>query len=220
MLLTTTALLTLLSAREPLPIPGWVPPPRPPETSPAPVEVPPAPLVSADVAPPAVAEAGPVVEEKRRNVAITFGLGALVLSPSIELEVAPWRHVSLYAGGELSVPRLGGAVQAGVRLRPLDWLVGPFLDLHVRFGAFAGLLTPAVEEVASPGVMGGFTWVSDGGFVVTAGMGVSLLAKTTTTTVTVGSSPTVYVPGLDLKVTQETVTKPSFEMRLAIGHAF
>ncbi|MBL8921451.1 MAG: hypothetical protein JNJ54_21505 [Myxococcaceae bacterium] len=227
MTLTTFALLTLLAAREPLPIPGWSPPrPTAPAraSTPTPVaaEAPPPPLVQATDETPGVADEQVVPDGPRpRSVALTFGLGALVLSPSLELEVAPWRHVSLYVGGELSALRLGAGGQAGVRLRPLEWLQGPFLDVHVRFARYAGLLLgPGVEETANPGVMLGFSWVSEGGFVITGGLGVNLFAKTTTTEVRASLASATSFPVPRIELTQHTRIGPALETRLAIGYAF
>lgn len=231
MTITTFALLSLLAAREPLPVPGWSPP-RPTAAARAssalpPVPEPPAPpppLVEAKDEPPAVgSDAAPAVSDavRPRNVALTFGLGALVMSPSVELEVAPWRHVSLYAGVEASALQLGGGGQAGVRLRPLDWLQGPFLDVHVRFSRYAGLLVgPSVEETANPGVMAGFSWVSEGGFVITGGLGLNFFTKTTTTDVRPGVVSSSYFPIPTFDVTRSTRVGPALETRVAIGWAF
>lgn len=223
--ITTFVLLTLVAAREPLPIPGWNPRAAPVAARSEPVaEAPTLPLAEATESPPGVAEApnpgaaseGPPV----RNVALTFGLGALVMAPSVELEVAPWRHVSLYAGAEASALQLGGGGQAGVRLRPLEWLQGPFLDVHVRFSRYAGLLGPSVEETANPGVMAGFSWVSEGGFVITGGLGLNCFTKTTTTEVHTSLASSTYFPVPKFDVTHSTRIGPSLETRLALGWAF
>jgi hypothetical protein len=221
----STLVVITLAAREPLPIPGWTPAQpqaRGAAVSTGPTVAPEAtpPLVQAEEAPPEVVEAPAAQPEARRNVALTFGLGALVMSPSVELEVAPWRHVSLYAGVEASALQLGGGGQAGVRLRPLDWLEGPFLDVHVRFSRYAGLLVgPSVEETANPGVMAGFSWVSEGGLVITGGLGLNFFTKTTTTNVRPGLVSGTYFPIPTFDVTRSTRIGPALETRLAIGWA-
>lgn len=220
MTLSTVLLLTL--ARAPLPIAGW----NPPAPTPVPerVVVQPAaasqpPLVQGEpkntvVAEPPAAE----VEPARRHLLLTAGVAALALSPSLELELAPWDHVSLYGGGEFSTVRLGAGGQVGVRLRPMKGLEGPFLDLHVRFSRYAGLGTvvDAVSETGSPGVMAGVTLLSRNGFVASAGLGVSLLATTTTTratqTGTLLSLPTY-------STTSTTRFGPVPELRLCVGWA-
>lgn len=209
-------LLTLLAAREPLKVPGWTPPP-PAEKKAEPVDAP------APKPDDGVVLLAPLPEKSpaERRVGLSTGIGLLALSPSLELEVAPMNHVSFYAGGEFSALRLGYAGQAGFRLRPMDGLIGPFLDLHVRFSRFQSLLNvlPEVSETGSPGAMFGFTLVSPQGFTFSAGLGASFLAKTTDTRyqLTTRDTPLVPIPQVDSTTT--TRVGPIPELRLNVGVA-
>lgn len=236
----STCLLLALAAREPLPIPGWTPPARAEATSPTPAEATPLSPSSTQPSPPPeppAVEAPSTVEASRpavrkeddavppsiesRRVGLTLGVGALVLSPSLELEVAPWDHVSLYLGGELSATRLGFGAQAGVRLRPMRGLLGPFLDLHVRVAQYAGFLhlLPSVVERGSPGVMLGFSLSSKSGFLFSAGMGLSLLAEVTETRYVVSSRSTGFLPIPSIDAFSTTKVAPVPELRLNVGWA-
>lgn len=210
-------IITLLAAREPLKVPGWTPPP-PAEKKAEPAVEPPAPTPDEGVvflAP--LAEKSPA----DRHVGLSTGIGLLALSPSLELEVAPMNHVSFYAGGEFSAVRLGYAGQVGFRLRPMEGLIGPFLDLHMRFSRFESLLNvlPEISETGSPGAMFGFTLVSQQGFTFSAGLGASFLAKTTETryALTTRDTPLAPIPQIDSSTT--TKVGPVPELRINVGVA-
>lgn len=157
------------------------------------------------------------VEDRRFGVSL--GVGALVGWPSLELEVLPVQHVSGYVAGELSLLAPGYGVQAGVRLRPMEGLVGPWLDVHVRHSHFASL-TFSIDEALSPGVAAGFSVESKTGFLFSAGLGVSFLAHTTETdfgvrTASVGNF-TVPVPTAETSSGDGAVP----ELKLQVGWAF
>lgn len=219
--MNTLLILTLLAAREPLKIPGWTPPP--PAEKKAEATEPPAPKPDDGVvALEPVVEPSPVEKSPaERRMALSTGIGLLVLSPSLELEVAPMNHLSFYAGGELSAIRLGYAGQAGFRLRPMKGLIGPFLDLHVRFSRYQGLfnLIPEVSETGSPGAMLGFTLIAQHGFLFSAGVGASFLATTTETRYAVTSGSTGYFPIPRLDVFSTTKVGPTPEVRINLGFA-
>ncbi|MER2566990.1 MAG: hypothetical protein ABTQ32_40060 [Myxococcaceae bacterium] len=208
--------LSTLAAREPLKVPGWTPP-APVEKKAEPLEAP-APKPDEGVvflAP--LAEKSPA----ERRVGLSTGVGVLALSPSLELEIAPMNHLSLYAGGEFSALRLGYAGQVGFRLRPMEGLIGPFLDLHVRFSRFQSLLNllPEVSETGSPGAMFGFTLVSQQGFTFSAGVGASFLAKTTDTRYQLTTRDTAFVPLPQVDSASTTKIGPVPELRLNVGVA-
>jgi hypothetical protein len=156
-----------------------------------------------------------------RRVGLTFGAGMVVGSPSMELEVAPIDHVSVYAGAEASLVQLGGGAQVGARLRPLEGLVGPFLDVHLRWSSYAGVLLNGtkVEESFNPGVMAGLSHVTQGGFMVSAGLGVNFLAKQTETKTSIGlkDTPVFPLPTFDTQTSTRVAAQP--EVRLQFGWA-
>lgn len=208
--------LSTLAAREPLKVPGWVPPaPAEKKAEPAPEPEP-----KRDDG---VVVLGPLPEKSPadRRVGLSTGIGLLALSPSIELEVAPMNHVSFYAGGEFSALRLGSAGQVGFRLRPMEGLVGPFLDLHVRFSRYQGLLNllPEVSETGSPGAMFGFTLVSQQGFTFSAGVGASFLATTIETRYSLTARETAFAPIPQVDSSTTTKLGPIPELRLNVGVA-
>lgn len=208
--------LSTLAAREPLKVPGWTPP-APAEKKTEPVATPaPAPDDGVVFLAP-LAEKSPA----ERRVGLSTGVGVLALSPSLELEVAPMNHFSLYAGGEFSALRLGYAGQVGFRLRPMNGLIGPFLDLHVRFSRFQGLanLLPEVSETGSPGAMFGFTLVSQQGFTFSAGLGASFFAKTAETRYALTTHDTPLLPLPQLDSTTTTKVGPVPELRINVGVA-
>lgn len=154
-----------------------------------------------------------------RHFAITASASLFIAMPSLELEVLPVNYVSGYVQGQLGILAPGYAVQAGVRVRPMKGLIGPFLDLHVRHSHFEGL-TWTLDEQVSPGVMGGFSLVSRGGFLFSAGVGVTFLAQTSSTHYGVkGVSAGPFVlPVITSKTERDFGAQP--ELRLNLGYAF
>jgi hypothetical protein len=209
--------LSTLAAREPLKVPGWTPPPPVEKKAEAAVE-PPTPKPDEGVV-----FLAPLAEKSpgERRVGLSTGIGLLALSPSLELEIAPMNHLSFYAGGEFSAVRLGYAGQVGFRLRPMEGLIGPFLDLHVRFSRFQGLLNvlPEVSETGSPGAMFGFTLVSQQGFTFSAGVGASFLAKTTETRYQLTTRDTALAPIPQVDSSTTTKLGPVPELRINVGVA-
>ena len=209
--------LSTLAAREPLKVPGWTPPPPAAKQKAEPIETP------APKPDEGVVFLAPLAEKSpgERRVGLSTGIGLLALSPSLELEVAPMNHVSFYAGGEFSAVRLGYAGQVGFRLRPMEGLIGPFLDLHVRFSRFQGLLNllPEVSETGSPGAMFGFTLVSQQGFTFSAGVGASFLARTTETRYQLTTRDTALAPIPQVDSSTTTKLGPVPELRINVGVA-
>lgn len=192
-------LLTLLLARSPLPIPQDA---RTAPTAEAQVEAPP-----------------PVPLLERRRVAISLGVGTVIGWPSLELEVLPLHHLGVYVAGELSVLAMGYGAQAGVRLRPLKGLGGPWLDLHLRHSHFAAL-TFSLDEAVSPGAMAGFSVQSRGGFLFSAGLGVSFMVRSSQTRYGVGLGGGGYFPVPVLTVSTTSAVGPQPELKLQVGWAF
>ncbi len=184
--------------RRPLPVPGGVAAPRP-ASQPQPAPEP--------------APAG-----EWRSFAVTFGVAALYLWPSIELEWAFTRHVSAYGGLEGAVFPAGGGGQVGLRLHPLDGVEGPFLDAHLRWSQYDGIFTSR-SELANPGLMFGWTWIRDSGFAFSAGIGCNFAAQVSTTSLSFTSSGG-YVPLPIPSLSSSRETTGQLEARLQLGYAF
>lgn len=210
MLLTSLLSLPALAQRQPLAVPGW---------EPQPVEAHPVPADARPEATVAQAPRTPKDEARVRRVAVSFGAGVLALAPSVELEVAPVKYLSVYGGLEGSVLRVGGGGQVGLRVRPFEGLGGPFLDAHLRFSEYAGALGLGQRrEQASPGVMGGVSHVSATGLYVSAGLGLSFLAEVTRTqTTTTWGGAWAPLPTFSGRTTTGLEVAP--ELRLQVGWA-
>lgn len=169
------------------------------------------------VQPAAPEEPGRALEDKR--FAISLGVGALIGWPSLEVEVLPVHHLAGYVSGEASILAPGYGVQAGVRLRPMKGLLGPWLDLHVRHSRFEGITFSLAEDV-SPGAAMGFTLQSKAGLVFSAGLGASFLVATSQTRFGVGIADAGFlaVPFIGAVTTREYGVQP--ELKVQFGWAF
>lgn len=217
----TTLLLVLLS-RGPLPIPdsAWSKPAevRAAEQQQALERV----HAEQQPQPETVAQAAPPVSVPRaledRRIGLSLGVGALIGWPSLEVEVLPVQHVAGYVAGEASLLAPGFGLQAGLRLRPMKGLVGPWLDLHVRHSRFRGL-TFSLEEQLSPGAAAGFSIQSRGGFLFSAGLGASFLVQTKQTRwgVGVAEAGSLMIPFVTADTSSQFGVQP--ELKLQVGWA-
>lgn len=160
---------------------------------------------------------GRPLEDKR--FAISLGVGALIGWPSLEVEVLPVQHVAGYVSGEASIIAPGYGVQAGVRLRPMKGLIGPWLDLHVRHSRFQGIMFSLAEDV-SPGAAMGFSLQSKAGLLFSAGLGASFLVATSQTRWGVGIADAGFlaVPFIGVVTTRQYGVQP--ELKVQFGWAF